>query len=110
MPDTHSSPRRPLEAVFYADERQVARCLIRRGRYVIGHDRKNEIIVDEPSISGLHARLSVQSDDEIYIEDLDSANGTFVDGHLASGPTRLSFDKDVRLGAVAMRFERGWLP
>ena len=110
MPDIPSSSRRPLEAVFYLGERQVARCLIRRGRYVIGHERKNEIVVDEPSVSGMHARLSVLSDDEIYIEDLDSANGTFVNGQPASGAMRLSFDTDVRLGAVELRFERGWLP
>ena len=110
MPDPTPTWKRPLEAVFYFEERQVARCIIRRGRYVIGHERRNEIVVDEPSVSGLHARLSVQSDDEIYIEDLDSANGTFVDGHPAIGASRLSYDTEVRLGAVAMRLERGPLP
>ncbi|MGB8168446.1 MAG: FHA domain-containing serine/threonine-protein kinase [Chthoniobacteraceae bacterium] len=110
MPDYPPSSPRPLEAVFYHEDRQLARCLIRRGRYVIGHERKNEIVVDEPSVSGLHARLSVQSDDEIYIEDLDSANGTFVDGQPATGAMRLGFDTDVRIGAVTLRFERGWLP
>ncbi len=110
MPEHHHSSRRPLEAVFYADGRQLARCLIRRGRYVIGHDTKNEIIVNEPSISGAHARLSVQSDDEIFIEDLDSANGTFVDGIAAFGATRLRFDSEIELGAVELRFERGRLP
>ena len=110
MPDFSSTSRRPLEAVFYLEERQLARCLIPRGRYVIGQEGRNEIVVDEPSVSGLHARLDVESDDEIYLEDLGSANGTFVDGQIASGATRLSFASDVRLGAVAMRFERGWLP
>ena len=110
MPDPNPSSPRPLEAVFYLEDRQLARCLLRRGRYVIGQERKNEIILDEPSISGRHARLSVQSDDEIYLEDLESANGSFVNGAPASSATRLSFDSEVRLGAVALRFERGWLP
>lgn len=110
MPETNSSWRRPLEAVFYLEERRVARCLIRRGRYVIGHERKNEIVVDEASVSGAHARLSVVSDDEIYLEDLGSANGTFVNGNPASGATRLTLDADVRLGAVELCFERGCLP
>ncbi len=110
MPDSPPSSARPLEAVFYHEGRQLARCLIRRGRYVIGHERKNEIVVDEPSISGQHARLSVMSDDEIYLEDLDSANGTFVNGYPTHDTIRLSLESDVRLGAVALRFERGWLP
>jgi hypothetical protein len=110
MPDHYHSSRRPLEAVFYVEDRLLARCLIRRGRYVIGHERKNEIVIDEPSVSGLHARLSVQAEDEIYLEDLDSANGTFVDGAAAAGSVRVSFHSQIRLGSVTLRFERGRLP
>src|SRR5438128_192068 len=100
MPDNHHSARRPLEAVFYGEAGQLACCLIRRARYMIGHDSKNEIVLREASISARHARLSVEADDEIYIEDLGSANGTFVDGIAAAGVTRLSFDSEIRLGAV----------
>jgi serine/threonine protein kinase len=110
MSESTPSLRRPLEAAFYAGDRVLACCVIRRGRYVIGHEPKNEIIVDEPSVSGRHARLSVHSDDEIYIEDLGSANGTRVDGQLVTEPTRVSFHSEVRLGAVPLRFERSRLP
>lgn len=110
MPENHSSSRHPLEAVFYLEDRPLARCLIQRGRYVIGQERKNEIIIDEPSVSGQHARLTVHSDGEIYLEDLESANGTFVDGQPVVGNVRLSLDMEVRIGAVLLCFERSHLP
>jgi hypothetical protein len=58
-----NASRRHLEAIVRDPEgRQVARCLVRRGRYIIGQDRKNEIVIDEGSVSARHARLTVVSD------------------------------------------------
>ena len=81
MPGSHLA----LEAIVCQDDRLIARCLLRRGRYVIGHDRKNEIVADAESISAKHARLTVASDEEFSLEDLGSANGTFVDGRAIRG-------------------------
>ena len=109
MPDSQSSPR-PLEATFYLGDRQLVRCLLQRGRYIIGHERKNEIVLDDPSIGARHARLSVHSDEEIYLESLDDGADTFVNGVPPDGETRLALDHEVTLGAVTLRFERGHLP
>lgn len=102
--------RLPLEAAVHHEGRQLVRCLLKRGRYVIGQERRNEIVVDEPSVSGQHARLSVASEEEIFIEDLGSANGTLVDGQLITGRTRLTATSEVRLGAVRLCLQRGGLP
>jgi hypothetical protein len=110
MTENPAPARRALEAVLYADDLQLARCLLRRGRYIIGSERKNEIIVDEPSVSAQHARLSVRSDEEIFLEDLDSANGTFVDGQPAEGAVRLQPGAQVHLGSVELCLERLRLP
>ncbi|MEA3207409.1 MAG: eukaryotic-like serine/threonine-protein kinase [Chthoniobacter sp.] len=109
MPDS-TSQRRALEAAIYLEDRLLTRCLIRRGRYVIGQERKNEIVLDEPSISRTHARLTLVSDDEIYIEDLDSENGTFVDGQAAQGETRVLPGSEIRLGATTLCLQRAGLP
>ena len=102
--------RRPLEAVVRHRGTPLARCLIRRGRYVIGQARRNEIVIDDDSVSGIHARLAVVSEEEIYIEDLGSANGTLVNGQPASGNTRVTFDCKVQIGATTLEFQRGGLP
>ena len=101
---------RPLEAVVRHRGRLLSRCLIRRGRYVIGQEEKNEIVIDDASVSGIHARLAVVSEDEIYIEDLGSANGTLVNGQPTSGHTRVTFTCKVEIGATTLEFQRGGQP
>ncbi|MDB6175262.1 MAG: hypothetical protein JWL59_4573 [Chthoniobacteraceae bacterium] len=103
--------RRPLEAVIRdQDGRQIARCLIQRGRYVIGQDWKNEIIVDHPTVSVKHARLTVETETSFFIEDLESANGTTVDGQPTEGAVAISLDNRVELGGTILEFQRCGLP
>jgi serine/threonine protein kinase len=105
------SQRRPLEAVIRDSEgHQLARCLIRRGRYIVGHVRKNEIVVEESSISGRHARITVVSDDEIFIEDLESANGTRIGDVPVEGLTRVEPGARITLGLCTLDFQRSGLP
>ena len=105
------STRRQLEAVVRDSEgRTVARCLIRRGRYIIGHEKKNEIFIDEGSVSSRHARLTVVTDEEMQIEDLGSANGTMVDGTPASGVTTIPPGARIQIGLCTLGFQRAGLP
>ena len=100
----------PLEALISQDGRPVARCVLRRGRYVIGQDRKNAIVVDAPSVSAQHAQLTVEGDDEFFIEDLGSANGTRVNGQPTSGSTPITLGCHVEIGSTTLEFQRGGLP
>ena len=105
-----SSLTHPLEAIISQDSRPIARCILRRGRYVIGQDRKNEIVVEAPSVSALHAALTVEGEDEFLIEDLGSANGTQVNGVPVSGPTPVTLACHVEIGSTTLEFQRGGLP
>ena len=49
------------------------------GIHTIGRGEDADIIVDSRAISRIHARITVHSD-KIYIEDLGSKNGTFING------------------------------
>ena len=105
------SSRRPLEAVIRdSDGRQLARCLIRRGRYILGHERKNEIVIDEGSVSGRHARLTVVSEEEMFVEDLGSANGTRIGDHTIEGLTVVEPGARISLGLCTLDFQRAGLP
>jgi tRNA A-37 threonylcarbamoyl transferase component Bud32 len=101
---------RQLEAVVRHQGRPLARCLLRRGRYMLGQDRKNEISIDEASISSRHARLTIVNETELYIEDSGSANGTLVDGQPAHGLTRVGLESRVELGECTLEFQRSGLP
>jgi hypothetical protein len=43
----------------------------------VGRKEDNDIVIDNPAISGHHCRISVQGG-TYFVEDLDSTNGTFV--------------------------------
>jgi len=100
----------PLEAVVHQDGHILARCLLRRAKFIIGHERKNEIVVDAESVSGRHARLAVASDEHFFLMDLDSANGTFVDGRAIEAEVQIDVDSDVMIGQAHLSFQRGGLP
>ncbi len=51
-----------------------------RERMTIGRHRHNDIVLDQPTVSGEHAVITTILDDS-FLEDLYSTNGTFVNGH-----------------------------
>lgn len=101
---------RQLEAVVRFETRILARILITRGRYMLGQERKNEIFADHESISAKHARLTVVSEEEIYIEDVGSANGTYVNGKPVVEKTQLHLDSKIIIGDCSFEFQRLGLP
>lgn len=54
-------------------------------------------------VSRRHARLSWE-EDGLYLDDLNSTNGTFVNGRRVHAPVRLQHNDTVRLGPVEMTF------
>ena len=88
-----------LEVVVYQGARPYARCLLHPGEYLLGQGRKNEIMVDEPSVSFRHARLTVLEQGSVYIQDAGSVNGTFVDEEFADHPILVKGGAHVQVGA-----------
>jgi len=69
----------------------------------IGRAPDNMIVIDDPSVSNLHAQLELTG--EIYrLKDLDSTNGTKVNG-VPITETALRFEDRIRFGAIEARFE-----
>ena len=46
----------------------------------VGRGRQADVVVDDPSLSRLHARIAVDQDGQISVDDLGSTNGIFVNG------------------------------
>ena len=46
----------------------------------VGRGHQADVTVDDPSLSRVHARLAVDLDGQISIDDLGSTNGIFVNG------------------------------
>ena len=80
---------------FYIDKAEVS----------IGRDNSSDIAVLDPEISRRHARFIVKTDG-VYIEDLGSTNGTFLNGVRLSAPKRLANGDLITLAEnTAMSFE-----
>lgn len=46
----------------------------------VGRNSKNQIIIDDATVSGFHAAFVLQSDGTLELADRDSSNGTYVNG------------------------------
>jgi pSer/pThr/pTyr-binding forkhead associated (FHA) protein len=74
------------------------------GRVVPEHDGR---LGDDPEISRRHARVSRGSDGQLTIEDLGSANGTFVNDERIAAPRTLAVGDVVKMGKTVLHVTAG---
>ena len=71
----------------------------------LGRDVNNAVVVDDEFVSAEHAVLTFRGR-TWYVEDLDSTNGTFVNGSPVDGVAPLGYGDEIQLGQVRVRLER----
>ena len=64
---------------------------------IVGRSQRADIAVDDDGVSRSHARLRREGE-AVWLEDLGSRNGTFVNGVRVRGPIRLADGDKVQLG------------
>ncbi len=71
----------------------------------VGRGSQNDIALDEDDFaSARHARIEPRRDG-VWVEDIGSTNGTFVNGSRLSQPHRLAHGDVIRVGSTDIRFE-----
>ncbi|AKK04410.1 FHA domain-containing protein [Corynebacterium mustelae] len=68
----------------------------------IGRAPDCDFVVADDFASGRHARL-MKRGSEWFVEDLDSRNGTFVQGQRIDSPERVSGGSDIKVGRTIVR-------
>jgi len=68
----------------------------------IGRDESCEVVVPDRQVSRQHARLSLR-ENAVFLEDLKSKNGTYLNGQLLAAPTQLRESDEIRV-AFAQTF------
>ena len=63
----------------------------------IGRDISNDFVINDAEVSRKHARLTLEGD-RYQVEDLNSTNGTYVDGQRLIGPHLLAVGEVVMFG------------
>jgi hypothetical protein len=71
----------------------------------LGRDVNNAVVVDDEFVSAEHAVLTFRGR-TWYVEDLNSTNGTFVNGSPVDGVAPLGYGDEIQLGQVRLRLER----
>jgi DNA-binding winged helix-turn-helix (wHTH) protein len=93
-------------------ERQVANYRLTRGTHafalqngesLIGRDPDVHVVLDHPSVSRRHARISITAG-RVVLEDLNSRNGTCVDGRGITSPTELHDGTIIGVGPITLTF------
>ena len=105
----------PFDCVLTGTDGEGAPCAVSVGRAVLGAETgvvigrdpsaSSHVVVD-PSVSREHARLSVEGG-ELSVEDLESTNGTYLNGRrLEPGQrARVADGDELELGSVRLRVE-----
>ncbi len=73
---------------------------------VIGRAPGSTVVLEDPSVSRVHARISANGGDTATIEDAGSSHGTWVDGSRIDRPIQLRDGVKLRLGDQEMLVER----
>jgi DNA-binding winged helix-turn-helix (wHTH) protein len=75
------------------------------GEHVAGRDAACELVIDASTVSRRHARIMIGSE-VATVEDLNSTNGTRVNGASISGPTPLTPGDELSLGSEVLQVRR----
>lgn len=70
----------------------------------VGRTAANDLVIAEPGVSGNHARI-LYLDGELTVIDLDSTNGTFVNGQRIQGPHIVRPGDEIYICAHRLTFE-----
>ena len=85
----------------------VERVALNKSRHVLGRREPADIVLDNAYVSGLHAEI-IFADNQYAVRDLDSKNGTFLDGELVGdrpAPLRSGSRIDLGRAAVTLTFQ-----
>ena len=87
----------------YSVTRGADEFIVQTSVAVLGRDPSAGIYVEHPSVSRQHARISIDGN-EAVLEDLQSRNGTFLDGRRIDVPTIIHHGAVIGLGAITLTF------
>ncbi|MCL6106777.1 MAG: FHA domain-containing protein [Actinobacteria bacterium] len=75
-----------------------------KGGATIGRSPRSDIVLDDSYVSSTHARIFSRRQ-FLYLEDLGSTNGTYVDGRRVSGDVQIKPGQEIVIGDTIFRYE-----
>ena len=75
-----------------------------KGGATIGRSPRSDIVLNDDYVSSTHARIFARRQ-FLYLEDLGSTNGTFIDGRRVDGEMQIKPGQEIVIGDTIFRFE-----
>jgi hypothetical protein len=91
--------------VITSGPRQGTELPLGRDPITIGRSSESGLVIRDDYTSTHHARLLLWND-EWMIQDLDSTNGTFLDGKRVTVPTQVPLDTPIKIGTTTFELRR----
>ena len=105
--NAHAEDRNGFSMLVVEDSDVLApntRFPVMNGTTSIGRSAASDIVLkSDDYVSGQHARLT-RHGGLLYVEDIDSTNGTYINGRKAVGATPLRSGDRVRVGSTTFRY------
>lgn len=107
-----SSPQEGINTAIVHPEQAHGKLVVMAGNHAgreillfepittIGRTDENDVTLPDVSVSRHHARLKRQDDRSYVVTDLNSSNGTLVQGRRLAGATRLHYGDRVQFGNI----------
>ncbi len=89
--------------VLFEKDNTTHRFVIEKNETTVGRRPENDFLIANVMVSGKHAKVT-QQNNQFFLTDLNSTNGTFVNGVRISAPTEIKHKDHINLGAVDLVF------
>lgn len=102
---TNASVQTTRRLVITSGPRAGTELPLGRDPITIGRSSESNLVIRDDYTSTHHARLLLWND-EWMIQDLDSTNGTFLDGRRVTVPTQVPLDTPIKIGTTTFELRR----
>ncbi len=90
--------------IFTSPGFSVHDCTLTEGKTTVGRDPRNNIVINEPSVSADHCDILVNGN-EVIVREHGSSNGTWVNNRRIEGQAELKHGQTVRFGNISARLK-----
>ena len=94
----------PVRIVVGVDERGAHRTYEGLAPFEIGRDKEAALALPDSEVSRSHARFELR-DGIVFVRDLESRNGTFLNGRRVSEPIEVRVGDEIDVGTTRLRIE-----
>ena len=83
---------------------EVKHVYLHKDRTILGRRPDNDIVLDTMVVSGAHCAFDLVGVADVYLEDLGSTNGTYVNDHMVKARTRLHDGDVIAIGPFRIKY------